>query len=229
MPRDGYFSASPYSGQAAYLARVVAVDDPDGLSRVQLRVLSQHAEREAEIWARVAVPFAGKDRGAFFIPDVDDEVLVVFIGGDTRFPVVVGSLWNGHDTPPEALGGSGTRVDRWTLTGKAGTRIAIVEESPASATISFETPNGVQGTLSDQGAGKIELSCNGSTLTMEPQKISIQSAGPVEVQASQVKVSAGMVQVDAGLSSFSGVVRCDTLIASTVVSTTYTPGAGNIW
>ena len=41
--------------------------------------------------------------------------------------------------------------------------------------------------------------------------------------------SAGMVNVEAGMSKFSGVVKCDTLIATTVVATSYTPGAGNIW
>ena len=42
-------------------------------------------------------------------------------------------------------------------------------------------------------------------------------------------LAAGMVQVDAGLSKFSGVVQCDTLISNAVVSSSYTPGAGNIW
>jgi hypothetical protein len=51
----------------------------------------------------------------------------------------------------------------------------------------------------------------------------------VTVSAAKVDVSAGMVTVDAGMSKFSGVVKCDTLIATSVVSTSYTPGAGNIW
>ncbi len=49
------------------------------------------------------------------------------------------------------------------------------------------------------------------------------------MQAATVKVSAGMVTVDAGMSKFSGVVQADTLIATTVIASTYTPGAGNIW
>ncbi len=38
-----------------------------------------------------------------------------------------------------------------------------------------------------------------------------------------------MVKVDAAMSTFSGVVKCDTLISNSVVSASYTPGAGNIW
>ena len=40
---------------------------------------------------------------------------------------------------------------------------------------------------------------------------------------------AGSVKVDAGMSTFSGVVKADTVIANSVVGTSYTPGAGNIW
>jgi hypothetical protein len=45
----------------------------------------------------------------------------------------------------------------------------------------------------------------------------------------QVTVTTGMVKVDAAMSNFSGVVKCDTLITNAVVSSSYTPGAGNVW
>jgi hypothetical protein len=64
---------------------------------------------------------------------------------------------------------------------------------------------------------------------MDTQGVSVQAGAKVSVSAGQVEVSAGQVTVDAGLSQFSGVVRCDTLVATTVVGTTYTPGAGNVW
>jgi uncharacterized protein involved in type VI secretion and phage assembly len=143
---------------ATYLAEVVDVKDPQGLARVQLRIISYDglANQDAPVWARVAVPFAGSKRGAFMIPDVGDEVLVSFINGDSRLPVVVGGLWNGSARPPETLGGSGDHVDRWTIVGKAGTRIAIVEESSGQEKILFETPGGVSGELTDSGGGKVE-------------------------------------------------------------------------
>ena len=49
------------------------------------------------------------------------------------------------------------------------------------------------------------------------------------MNAPQVDVSAGMVKVDAAIAKFSGIVKCETLISTSVVSTSYTPGAGNIW
>ena len=214
-----------------YLARVVSVNDRDGRSRVQVRVLSYDGaeDQSGPIWARVAVPFAGGNSGAFLLPDVDDEVLISFVNGDPRWPMVIGSLWNGRDQAPETLGGSGDRIDRWSLTGKAGTRIAIVEESASTATIRLSTPGGVTGTLTAEGGGRIQFEAAGTKITMDSSGVTVETGSKVQVQASQVNVSASQVKVDAAMSTFSGIVKCDTLISTTVVATTYTPGAGNIW
>ena len=216
---------------ASYLAEVVDVNDPLGLARVRVRLLSFDGvgEQDGPVWARVAAPFAGAERGAFMLPDVGDEVVVNFLNGDPRLPVVVGGLWNGAAKPPETLGGAGDRIDRWTIVGKAGTRIAIVEERSGQAQILFETPGGVTGELTDAGGGKIELKAAGTTITVDTNGVSIQTPAKIKAQASQVEISAGMVKVDAAMSQFSGVVKCDVLQATTVVATTYTPGAGNIW
>ncbi len=222
-------AAGPWT--ACHLAEVVAVKDPDGKGRVQIRLLAFDgvAGQDAALWARVAAPFAGADRGAFLIPDVGDEVLVSFVNADPRFPVVVGGLWNGAAPAPETLGGDGSRVDRWTLVGKAGTRIAIIEERPGQAVISLTTPGGVKTVLTEAGGGKIELEAAGTTITVDPTGVAVQSGGKVQVQASQVEVTAGQVTVNAAMSNFSGMVRCDVLQATTVLANTYTPGAGNVW
>ena len=216
---------------ASYLATVVSVQDPDNLSRVRVALhnFAGLADQDAAVWARVAAPFAGDGRGAFMLPDVEDEVLVSFVNGDPRYPIVVGGLWNGAAGAPETLGGSGDRVDRWTIVGKAGTRIAIIEESGSQAKIILETPGGVVCEISDQGGGLTEFTVAGTTVTFDTQGVTVQTSGNVDVQASKVSVSAGMVTVDAAMSKFSGVVKCDVLQATTVISSTYTPGAGNVW
>jgi uncharacterized protein involved in type VI secretion and phage assembly len=217
--------------QGSYLAEVVDVNDPENLSRVQVRLFNFDgaSDQDAPLWARVAVPFAGSSYGAFMLPDVGEEVLVAFINGDPRMPVVVGSLWNGSASAPETLGGSGSRVDRWTLVGKAGTRIAIIEETAGSEKIVFETPNGVSGELTDASGGKIEFKGAGTTITVDTQGVTITTPSKVKVQASQVEVTAGMVKVDAAMAKFSGIVKCEVLQATSVIGTSYTPGAGNIW
>ena len=213
----------------AYLGVVESVQDPDGLGRVKLRLVAFDGSdgQDAPLWARVAVPFAGGQRGAFLMPDVGDEVLVTLVNGDPRQPVVIGGLWNGRDAPPETL--PGDAVDRWSFTGKAGTRIAIEEEGGGSPTIRFTTPGGVSGELTDAGGGKVEFTAAGTTVTCDPQGVTVNTGARVTVQASQVEISAGMLTVNAGMSRFSGVVQADTVITNSVVSASYTPGAGNIW
>ncbi|HEX6828392.1 MAG TPA: phage baseplate assembly protein V [Burkholderiales bacterium] len=231
MKRDAFDPAAPHAVPAhalaaAHLARVTDVNDPAGLARVKVEIYNTDTSRDVAIWARVAVPFAGASRGAFFIPQTGDEVLVVFANGDPRSPVVVGGLWNGADAPPESLSG---RVDRWTITGKAGTKISIVEESDATAKIECRTPGGVTLTLTDEGGGRVEIRCAGNTVKTDTGGMSVQSPAKVSIQASSVEVTAATVKVDAAMSTFSGVVKCDVLQATAVISSSYTPGAGNIW
>jgi uncharacterized protein involved in type VI secretion and phage assembly len=221
-------------GPALFLAKVVSVQDPQNRNQVQVRLYNADAiaGQDGPVWARVAVPFAGGSRGSFFIPDVGDEVVVAFVGGDSRCPIVLGSLWNGQDTAPETIGGSGQSVDRWTITGKAGTRIAIVEQPAASATISFSTPSGQTGTLTDQGGGSITFTDSSqNSVTLDTSGVTINaSAGQVQIiAASEVSITAPSVSVSAPMSTFSGIVQCQVLQATTVVGTTYTPGAGNVW
>lgn len=219
------------------LGVVINVQDPAGLSRVQITLLAADPARAAPVWARVAVPVAGAKKGAFLIPDVGDEVLVAFVGGDSRAPVVVGALWNGAQTPSETLGGKGDKVDRWSFTGRNGTRIAIVEETSGQETISFTTPSGVTGTLTDASGGKIELKTSNATVTLDtggvtittPSEVKVKAGSKLSVQAGQVEVKAGQVKIDSALVNCTGVVKCAVLQTSSVVSTSYTPGAGNVW
>jgi uncharacterized protein involved in type VI secretion and phage assembly len=209
------------------LGSVISVQDPQSLSRVQVQLYGPDADGEALVWARVAVPYAGDEYGAFLIPNVGAEVLVIFVGDDPAWPVVVGSLWNGGTNIPETIGGK--EVDRWTLTGKNGTRIAIVEQSKGQEKVEIETPNGVKATLTDASGGSLTLTTGEHTVTLDTSGVTIDTSANVQVNASEVNVSAGQVSVDTSIATFSGAIECDTLIATTVVGDTYTPGAGNVW
>lgn len=216
-------------GAGAFLATVVNVQDPSSKNRVQVRVWNADGinDQSGPVWARVAVPFAGNNRGAFFIPDVGDEVLVVFLSGDARFPVVVGSLWNGRDSAPDSIGDS---VDRWTITGKAGTKIAIIEDS-SGPTIQLTTPGQLTGKMTDSD-GSIEFGdANQTSVRIDSSGVTI-TAPTAQVQvtaASGVTITAPQLTVDSAIATFSGIVQCQVMQATTVVATTYTPGAGNVW
>ena len=210
------------------LAEVVDLNDPASLSRVQVRVMSVDGPtgQDGPIWARVACPFAGDNRGAFLLPDVGDEVLVVFVNGDPRFPVVVGGLWNGSSTSPETI--SGGRNRKKVIRSKNGVKLTLDDQDGQEQFIA-ETPGGQKITLKDgPGAVWIEDS-NGNSVKLETAGITVTASAKVTVNASTVEISAGMVTVNAGMSRFNGVVQADTVITNTVVSSVYTPGAGNIW
>lgn len=218
----------PFYG--VYPALVKDVADPDGQGRVKV-ALPWSPDDEGgsyEAWARLATLMAGNDRGSWFIPDVNDEVLVAFAAGDPRHPFVVGSLWNGQDTPPERMDGAGQN-DTKALRSRNGVKITL-DDAQGRERLVLETPAGQVVTLKD-GPGTVEVKdSNGNTLTLEPSGVTVNASSKVTIQAGGVvEVSASMLNVNAGMSNFSGVVRADTVISNSVVSASYTPGAGNIW
>lgn len=213
---------------AAHLARVVSVDDPEGRNRVQVRLIAcdDAEEQDAPLWARVVCPFAGQDRGAFLIPDVDDEVLVVFQNGDPSYPLVLGGLWNGTATPPARIGAEGNRHK--VIRSKNGVTVTLDDQAGRERFV-VETPGGQRITLSDGPGNVLVEDANGNSAELATDGITVIAAATVKVQAAKVEVTAGMVEVNAAMSRFSGVVQCQTLISTSVVSSSYTPGAGNIW
>jgi phage baseplate assembly protein V len=155
---------------------------------------------DEEVWARRATLAAGAGRGTWFVPDAGDEVLVAFENGDPRRPVVVGALWNAKQRPPES------NPERTAVRTKHGTTVVF-----------------------DDGSGAIEVSdSNGNAVTLKASGVTVTAAAKVTVSATTVEIDAGMVEVNAGMSRFTGVVECDTLIANSVVASSYTPGAGNL-
>lgn len=210
----------------AYPALVVALDDPDGLGRVRVRFPWDGDDQGYEAWARLAVPFAGASRGVWWVPDVDDEVLVVFAFGDPSQPVVVGSMWNGQDAPPEQMDRAQSN-DLKVIASRTGVKITI-DDSSGGSRLELETPSGQTVHLNDSEQSVEVRDGSGNSVTLDSTGVTITAAGQVKVDASTVEVNAGMVTVNAGMSKFSGVVQADTVIATSVVASSYTPGAGNI-
>ena len=83
---------------------VTDINDPQKLGRVKVKYPWMPEYKNAELessWARIAIAGGGKDRGIYFLPEINDEVLVAFERGDMNFPYIVGALWNKKDKPPE--------------------------------------------------------------------------------------------------------------------------------
>lgn len=209
---------------------VTDLNDPKSLGRVKVKFPWMPRAEETAVWARIATLMAGGDRGTWFIPEVDDEVLVAFIAGDPASPVVLGGMWNGAQTPPETMDGAGNNDIR-SVTSRAGHKLTF-DDTAGQERVEITTQGGHTVTLDDAAGGTITIAhSNGA-------KIEIDTSGSVKVTANarvtvdapaQVNVSTGMMNVDAAMAKFSGVVKCETLITNAVVSSSYTPGAGNVW
>lgn len=213
-----------------YPATVVSITDPEdqGRVRIQLPWSPDTGEDVFEAWARLATMMGGNNRGSWFVPDVDDEVLVAFEGGDAKRPYVVGSLWNGQDAPPETMDGGGENNVK-VLRSRNGVKITL-DDSSGQEQLVLETPGGHVVTLDDGGSTITLQDSGGSTVEMGPSGVSITTSGSFQVQASDATISAGSVTVSSGSSTFTGAVQVGSVINTpSIVAASYTPGAGNIW
>jgi uncharacterized protein involved in type VI secretion and phage assembly len=220
-----------YGGRfyGAYPALVQDVRDPDneGKVKVALPWSPDPGGSSYQVWARVATMMAGNNQGSWFIPDTNVEVLVIFLGGDPRHPVVIGALWNGQDAPPQSMDSAGSNNIK-LIRSRNGVTITL-DDTPGAESLTLETPGGQKIAMQD-GPGSILIQdSNGNSIQLGTSGITINTSSQVSITASQAQVSASMVNVNAGMSVFSGVVNADTVITNSVVSASYTPGAGNIW
>lgn len=213
-----------------HVAVVTDLKDPKSLGRVKVKFPWMPDTEQSAVWARLATLMAGRDRGTWLIPEVGDEVLVAFIAGDPASPVVLGGMWNGAQTPPETMDGAGNNDIR-SLTSRAGHKLTF-DDTAGQERVEITTQGGHTVTLDDATGGTITIAhSNGATVEIDMTgTVKVTANARVTVDApAQVTVSTGMLSVDAAMSKFSGVVKCDTLITNAVVSSSYTPGAGNVW
>ena len=117
--------------------------DPQKLGRVKVKfpVLS---DKDTSWWSPIIMLGASKNRGWFFIPEVDDEVLCIFEHGELDHPLVLGALWNGKDKPPDKNpGGNPRRV----IKSRQGSKIIfdddqmklIIEDGTGKGRITFDS------------------------------------------------------------------------------------------
>ena len=173
--------------------------DTAGLGRVKVKY-PWLSEEDEGYWARIAAPMAGKDRGLYFLPEVNDEVLVAFEQGDWRFPYVLGALWNGHDAPPEKNGDgkndvrviksrSGHLVRLTDTDGKE--KIEIIDKTQQNSIV-FDT---AKNTITISADKDIKLSATQGTIKLDAQKIEIKSSGSTTIESAagmDVKASGTM-------------------------------------
>lgn len=168
----------------AVIGIVTNTDDPNDWGRVKVKFpwMSEDAESD---WARVLGIGAGEEAGLFIIPEVGDEVLVVFGHGDFSQPFILGGLWNGQDAPPpEGTGsGSGERPLVRTWHSRTGHWMAMYDN--ADNKVEIVTAGGHQVTMDDANGKLSIVSSGGLTIELDDNasKVTIESSNELEIKA----------------------------------------------
>lgn len=173
---------------------VTDLEDPNSEFRVKVKIPAI-SNTEEGIWARMITSDAGKNRGIFFRPEIDDEVIIGFLHEDPNNPVILGGVFSSAKTSPLAQTkdndekGMVTRSEmKWIWNDK---KKALNIESPAGKKI-----------VIDEDAGEINIADeNGNKFIMNKDGISIESSKEIKIKAgtdlkmegtnSELKASAG--------------------------------------
>jgi phage baseplate assembly protein V len=161
--------------------------DPDNMHRVKVGFPWLKGDVESN-WARVAASMAGNGRGTYFLPEVDDEVLVAFEHGRIDHPYVIGSLWNGRDNAPES-NADGENNHR-TIQSRSGHVLRLNDQS-GSETIEIIDKSGnnkiiiatADNSITIEADADITVTSSTGKLTMQANGIEINSKAGIEVKA----------------------------------------------
>ena len=211
-------------GQTLLVGIVTDNKDPRDWGRVKVKFPTL-TEEHASNWARVVAPGAGPQRGVYWLPEVNDEVLVALEHGDMHRPYVIGGVWNGTDAPPKPIGdvvpgGVSLRISKTRL----GHQAWFVDEDQGSNKkgyyiqtkgghwlrindtdkfVEIETSGGHKIRLDDQNK-KIDIkSSGGHSLSLDDmtRNISMSSTGSIKIDAkTTIDISANaMVNIKGGV------------------------------
>lgn len=152
------------------VAVVEDLTDPQGEGRIKVRYPWLEGGPQSA-WAPVATPFAGRNRGAWWMPELGDECLVAFEQGDFDHPFVVGFLWNGVDVPPAS------DPRRRLFHSLNGHQIEIYDPDPSSG---------------DRGYILIK-DAHGNQVELSNAQINIRGVGIIQIQAPNVVIQGRVV------------------------------------
>lgn len=159
-------------------AVVAAVNDPEKLGRVKLRFPWFDPSMTTE-WCRVRQDYAGGGYGSFFVPEPEDEVLVAFVHGDMRMPVVLGGLYNGVDRPPTHRSSS---RDEKVIRTKGGHQITLSDTNGAHR-ITIVDSSGNSSITIDTRTNAITIEAKEGKLTLKGKGVEIESTAGMNVRA----------------------------------------------
>jgi uncharacterized protein involved in type VI secretion and phage assembly len=185
----GTAGGAPING--VVIAQVTDNNDPNNQARVKLKFPWLDDNYESD-WARVTQLGAGPNSGALFMPEVNDEVLVAFEFGDIRRPFVVGSLYNGQDTPNLGSGlFNNGQVMRRGLISRKGHQFIFFDD-PNKAGVAIISSDGNLKISLNETNSEIHISSQGKVHVECQQDMTLESQANLNLKAGQgLKLEAG--------------------------------------
>jgi uncharacterized protein involved in type VI secretion and phage assembly len=152
--------------------------DPEELGRLKVKYPWRETEDES-YWARITTFMAGNDMGGYFLPEVNDEVLVAFENGDIDHPIILGSLWSGKLKPPEK--NTSGKNDRRLIKSRSGHQV-ILDDTAGSEKIDI---------IDKSGRNLITIKTSSNTIEItSAQDINIKATGKISLECSQLELKA---------------------------------------
>jgi phage baseplate assembly protein gpV len=165
--------AASWSSVGVTVGVITNNEDPDRLGRVRVKFPSV-SDSEESAWARVLTAGGGSAKGMQFVPDVNDEVLVVFEHGDPRRPYVLGAVWSDKQKPPFADYTKDGKSTSWSI----GT--------PFGQSLAFRT-----GDAKDQRQFAVLMRDGKTKLLLGEDKVELFAGdqSPIEVKTGQASIT----------------------------------------
>ena len=89
--------------EGLHIGTVTKIDaDPKDELRIQVAIPTLKATGDG-MWAKLATLYTGNEAGSFFIPEVDSQVVVSFLSNDSRYPIILGSLYTKTTKPYKTI------------------------------------------------------------------------------------------------------------------------------
>ena len=183
-------------GRLFGVARGLVTDnrDPDGLGRV--RVQRAWQAQGSSFWARTAAPMAGGGYGAWFLPEVGDEVLVGAEHGDPALLYVLGMLWNGKAKPPAANGDGKNNLR--LIKSRSGHQL-LFDDTEGTHVLELKLADGKKVTLDKDGVAIDDAAGNTITIKSKGSEIAIASKAKLSLKSTQVAIEAeGTLEIKSG-------------------------------
>ncbi len=164
-------------GWGPMLGVVTNNSDPDDLGRVKVKLPCLKSDIEST-WARLVSPGAGATRGMQFIPEVNDEVLVLFEHGDINRPLVLGGLWSQNLNPPKPNSQciSGGNVNERIIQSRSG-HVIILGDEQGKEMITIRDKTGKNEVIIDSAQNTMTVKCEKDITVEAKGKVNVKSAG----------------------------------------------------